>query len=815
MHQLVAYRRREVVEKGEKKSRIVSLFEKENFSVPSIKDLLSDPNKYLEQIPPTEREQGDIHVTAAEVFFGKHGGRFRQIKSQKYIPFDVDSMVFEDQTNEGKRKYCLEVLKICCQAMHIDPTKVGAICSGNGLQFWIEMTEAFDSAEYFELNREYYGATCKVIEAALVKNHVPGKLDRSRFMNTATMRVPETWNDKTFKGLGKKWSFVLQSSLEPQVWDWGTVSGLGELKKRTDLQITKAQFKAAYANYLPDKEAVLDECLFLKWTHDNPNSVSEDQWYAMIGILAYLPDGRDLCHNYSLAHETYSFYETEAKIDNHLENSGPRTCKGIESKWNGCVKCPHYNKITSPILITGPNYIKTQNTDFRKVSNKGGLQKNIEKEDLCKFYQKKFLIRKVENLYSLYEYTGKFWREVTDERVEYTLQSYLKKKADPTEIQSAVKLLKQLNLVPGVEENSFFEKHRKDLVNFTNGTLNWRTREFREHRSDDGFPFVLPYEYDPTAKCAVFDKFMDDVCSGDVELKQMILEFCGYAVSGEPYWEEKILWLFGQGSNGKSTLVKLMEIIVGSDNVSYVPVERFSDEQSLTFLKGKLLNFSEETQARNARNHEDVIKRLTTGAPIQIKRVYEKKESLRSTAKLIFTSNDEPELKDASNGVSRRYILAHLKAQFTGENVDKFILRKLEKELPGIFNILIQAYTRMREREHIFEASSARATNARIKLESNPVALFATEFLVEDKSEGRWASADELFESYNLYAEKNNYPKMNNVHFGRRLHSIDNGKYEKTRIRRNGKRLFVLKNYRLIDGTEEDLNEVSVERVGF
>ena len=56
---------------------------------------------------------------------------------------------------------------------------------------------------------------------------------------------------------------------------------------------------------------------------------------------------------------------------------------------------------------------------------------------------------------------------------------------------------------------------------------------------------------------------------------------------------------------------------------------------------------------------------------------------------------------------------------------------------------------------------------------------------------------------------------MSSINFGRRLHSIDNGKYEKTRIRRNGKRLFVLKNYRLIDGTEEDLNEVSVERVGF
>lgn len=82
--------------------------------------------------------------------------------------------------------------------------------------------------------------------------------------------------------------------------------------------------------------------------------LSEPEWYKLIGIVARTVDGRRRVHEIS-AHdvERYSFEETEAKIEHALEASGPPLCETIAAELGcaDCARCPFRASIRSPMTL--------------------------------------------------------------------------------------------------------------------------------------------------------------------------------------------------------------------------------------------------------------------------------------------------------------------------------------------------------------------------------------------------------------------------------------------------------------------------------
>lgn len=816
MHQIIAYRMREVANKkdtNKKEFKSVALWTQDTFSCPSIAEMLLRPVHYLAQLPESERDR-DIHITVSEVYSGKHGenSKTRQLKSQKVIPFDIDHMHFENETEEGKRKYCLDAARVACDGTGINFNRVGVVCSGNGMHIYAEIPEPWTTEEYFEEHRAQYAAICAKMTASLNRGGFPGVAERGIFMPSKTLRFPNTWNDKTHKGQKRIWSFVVKHSLSPQEWDWEKLSGL-KLEPYSDATISRAKYKSLYAHTRPDTEAVLSGCEFLKWCKDAPAQVNEEQWYAMLGVVGFLSDEDDLAHTYSMGHPGYSEHETTFKLNNHRK-VGPRTCKDIDRRWGKCSGCPHYNKIASPILITGPNHIKTKNTDFRRVLENGRLSARVEVKDLARYFREQNTVKSFDTSQCLYTYTGSYWREVSDKEVRAIMQSYLIDEALDPDMRLCVQAVKDKSFASGREKEHFFLANRKNLVNFRNGTYNWKTNVFREHQMDDGFPFILPYDYEPDAKAPLFESFMDEITSGDQEVKKTLLQYMGYCISGDDYWERKALWLYGHGKNGKGTLVKTLRAVVGDENVAAVDVSRFADQQSLIGLKNKLININEELNVFDAIKHEGMIKRLTDMDLIEVKKVYHEKETLRSIAKLIFTSNERPEIADTSYGIARRYVLVELKKQFI-EKDDKFLLNKLTKELSGIFNILISAYRDMLEAGELFEAESIKRAVKEIRLESNDVALFARDCLIPCTDQNKWAPVHETYLRYNEYCKEGNYRVRSKVKFVKILYNIEGGVYVPTLVRKEDKVVRCIEGFRLTDGTEEEISGLSPESVGF
>lgn len=649
----------------------------------------------------------------------------RELLSQSVLGFDIDDVPQES---------AVEVARVAIEdALNLTFEKVPVIYSGHGIQFFIGLKTPITSKDYFDNNRHHYKAVCDKIKVELAERNLPGKVDTSVFNASRIMRMPGTINRKMKTG-GKDPNvqpammpdvpaFLIQKNYVPYDFDLAKESGL----EAFETDPGEAVSVAALGKFpTPDTEAVQSECEFLKWTKAEPAKVDEPQWYGMLSIVSRLDNGPELAHQYSEGHPDYSHHETELKVEQALDRSGPLTCSKIDTLWDGCKNCKHYKtKLKSPIMIQGPNYIKTQDTGFHTISFDGQGNPKPGKpcvDDLCKFFHKEFHYISLEQSQRVFTYTGTHWQEMFKSRLEEYAQGHFDPKPTSKLRSEFVSQVKCTN----VHEEDWFSSSTAGLMNFPNGVLDLKTMELREHSPEYGFRYVLPYEYNPQAKCPTFDQFMKDVTCQRQELEDIFLEFMGYSFSNDRCWEEKALILLGKGSNGKSTLMDLMKDLAGDANTSSLTFSDLSKPENRYMVEGKLYNVGDETSL-DAFYDSSLLKRFVSGNKIAVRKLYHQPYEVQNRTKLIMLCNELPESKDKTFALYRRMLIMPFDAKFEGENKDKFMAEKLREEMPGILNRVIEGYHKLHRQRGFTESNIVTANIEKYRLENDSVAYFLDE----------------------------------------------------------------------------------------
>jgi hypothetical protein len=62
---------------------------------------------------------------------------------------------------------------------------------------------------------------------------------------------------------------------------------------------------------------------------------------------------------------------------------------------------------------------------------------------------------------------------------------------------------------------------------------------------------------------------MGEIFEGDLEKQVLLQEFLGYVLMPTCCFE-KALFMYGTGANGKSTVIKILEVIIGKNNISHL-----------------------------------------------------------------------------------------------------------------------------------------------------------------------------------------------------------------------------------------------------
>ena len=236
-------------------------------------------------------------------------------------------------------------------------------------------------------------------------------------------------------------------------------------------------------------------------------------------------------------------------------------------------------------------------------------------------------------------------------------------------------------------------------------------------------------------ECPVWDELLDLVTVGRKHMQTAIEEFVGYCLSGASYDRfNKFLILDGGGSNGKSTLIRVIRDLIGGDNCSYVSLESITKERFAAFsLVNKLVNFCSE-EPKEAFANTGAIKKITGGDAIMVEEKHKGAFGYENIAKLVISYNKMPFFPDDSTGMKRRIILIPCDMNFEeqpNKKIEKPEKRIRDHEQPAVLRRCIEAYRKVIERGEFTSVEEGTQRVEEMVVESDPVKKFITEHVVK------------------------------------------------------------------------------------
>lgn len=262
-----------------------------------------------------------------------------------------------------------------------------------------------------------------------------------------------------------------------------------------------------------------------------------------------------------------------------------------------------------------------------------------------------------------------------------------------------------------------------DILNVKNGLLNLLTGELMRHSPDHLSTVRCPVDFDPSAECPNWDRFVSDVFpAGAAELAYEIIAFC----MNPSMSIQKAIVLYGRGGNGKSVYVAGTRAFLGTDNCSEVGLAKLEESRFATsHLVGKLVNFCSEMPVSPIQETM-VFKALTGGDRLEGERKNKPAFSFQPFCKIVITTNHPPKTRDDSAGYYQRLLIVPFERVFRGR-AGEIMSDALEatltspEELSGVLNRVLVARKRLRENHRFTESAAMGQFSQGVRQLQNPV----------------------------------------------------------------------------------------------
>lgn len=309
-------------------------------------------------------------------------------------------------------------------------------------------------------------------------------------------------------------------------------------------------------------------------------------------------------------------------------------------------------------------------------------------------------------------------------------------------------------------------------INMLNGTLHLQENvfEIKEYQKEDFFKYQLSFNYDPEAKAPLFERFLNKVLP-DISTQNVLMEYLGYVLTKNMKLE-KILILYGGGSNGKSVLFDIINALFGDENVSTTAMSNLCDNSGYYRppLASKLLNYSSEHGGKL--QDIQIYKKLISGEPVDGRLPHAPPVTVKDYCKFIINSNNLPNVEQ-SHAYFRRHIVIPFKVTIKDSDRDIHLAQKIIKnELSGVLNLILLGLKRLIAQDGFSESLEINQEIDKYKLESNTV----SQFLEEEgwgKSKINKTVLKKLYEDYEIYCRESNLMYCSKPSFTKRLKELD------------------------------------------
>lgn len=236
------------------------------------------------------------------------------------------------------------------------------------------------------------------------------------------------------------------------------------------------------------------------------------------------------------------------------------------------------------------------------------------------------------------------------------------------------------------------------LLNVRNGTIDLKTGTLWEPERGHFFTKISPTFFDPNAKCPVFDEFLDQIMDHNKPMIEYMQRFFGYCITGVTH--ESIAPIFhGAGANGKTTLLNIIQYVLGRDYAGSAPPGMFTEKRGeshpteLADLQGKRMVVSSETDAGD-KMQVSRVKLVTGGENIKARFMRQDFFEFEPTFKIIISTNNLPRVNENDHATWRRLRIFPFGVVIPANKADTDLPAHLRAEASGILNWLIRGCLR-------------------------------------------------------------------------------------------------------------------------
>lgn len=313
------------------------------------------------------------------------------------------------------------------------------------------------------------------------------------------------------------------------------------------------------------------------------------------------------------------------------------------------------------------------------------------------------------------------------------------------------------------------------LINFKNGFYSLKTNSFYP-ADPDSKKFLLTkrceVEYLYGQSCELWKKTLDEIFLYDQEYIEYIQRIFGYALLGKDK-EHSVFIINGEGRNGKTTLLNVMAKIMG-DYYKTIPDDAFTEkgkDKNLVLAELYATRFAHIAEAeKGAKLVLSLLKRISGGSPVSGRRHHEQYFTYQSGYKIFIETNENPAIGDdiamwerVHNIKFPRYFEAHERDKNLGE--------KLQEELPGILQWLLEGWRKYQE-HGLSKPDKAIKDTQDHRNENDMLKHFLNDCFTLTVDEDDYIKGEPFYQIYVDWVNKNQLTgrdRLNGIQFGREM----------------------------------------------
>ncbi len=388
------------------------------------------------------------------------------------------------------------------------------------------------------------------------------------------------------------------------------------------------------------------------------------------------------------------------------------------------------------------------------------------------------------NNVGFYEWNGRVWQFLPDLMAEnYADVAYGKRFSTYNRVKAVKNLLKSRS----VTEIAF---DRNPVLTFQNGTLEIETGRFRDFSQADYCSIIMDYAYDPEARCPQWESFIEDVTDEEPRRAENLQFIAGYTLFSDCR-HQKVFILVGNGGNGKSVYLELIQKLFGDNNVTHVEPTGLAKEFERIRLKDSLLNIGSDINSDFSKGEiREWLLKVADGTSVQACYKGLNHIDFIPRCKLVYACNALP-TAEIINGLNRRMQFIDFPCQYVEtpdpsnrkqKPRDINIVKKLTDELPGIFNWAYEGYKLLTTVGYFTDTPEQQTLMNQFEETSNPVSVFCGERIFKGT-----VSREDLYRWYTSWCEDTGHKPLSRERFMPKFRDCMSERIvEERRVRING-----------------------------